>query len=367
MAKFIKHNIIILCFGVCILGLLLTFFISPKKTTSVSERRKLATFPELTWENIQDKSFMEDLEAYLLDHFSFRDGLRKIKAFFAYDVLGQLENNDIYMAEGYAGKLEYPLKENSVIKAANKMQKMKALYFPQGEVYYAIVPDKNYFLTQKNGYPSMDYDRLKNLMQEQLPDMTYIDIWDTLTIEDYYKTDTHWREECLKETVECLGEKMGFTQYLSNNYEMQEIPEFYGVYYGQSALTLSAEPLYYLTNETTQAATQWSLESNQSKPIYISEEEAGLDKYNVFLSGAQALQVIESPLARTENRLIIFRDSFASSLAPLLLEVYQEIILIDTRYISTELLGDYVDFAEPNTQILFLYNTLLLNNSSMLK
>ena len=79
------------------------------------------------------------------------------------------------------------------------------------------------------------------------------------------------------------------------------------------------------------------------------------------------MQVIKSPLAGTQKRLIIFRDSFTSSLAPLLLEAYQEIILVDTRYISSTLLGEYVDFEKPDTQILFLYNTLLLNNSSMLK
>ena len=367
MAKFIKHNLILISFFICIFGALLVFGMSSKETTSASERRMLATFPKLTWEKVQDESFMEELEAYFLDHFPFRDGLRRVKAYFAYDVLGQLENNDIYMADGYAGKLEYPLKENSVIKAADKMQQIKELYFPQGEVYYAIVPDKNYFLAEKNGYPSMDYDKLESLMQEQLSDMTYIDIWDTLTIEDYYKTDTHWRQECLQETVERMGAQMGFAQYLSNDYEVQEITEFYGVYYGQSALPLFAESLYYLTSDVTKAATQWSLETNETKPIYISEEEAGLDKYQIFLSGAQALQRIESPLAKTDNRLIIFRDSFTSSLAPLLLEAYQEIILIDTRYISTELLGEYVNFAQTNTQFLFLYNTLLLNNSSMLK
>lgn len=367
MVKFIKNNLIILSFGICIFGFMLVLLLSPKQTSSVSERRKLAVRPKLTWEGIQDKSYMEDLEAYLLDHFPLRDGLRRIKAYFAYDVLGQLENNDIYMADGYAGKLEYPLRESSVIKAADKMQEMKEQYFPQGEVYYAIVPDKNYFLAKQNGYPSLDYERLEGLMQEQLTDMTYIDIMDTLTKEDYYTTDTHWRQECLTETVARLGEKMGFAQYLSKDYEIQEIPEFYGVYYGQSALPLSSEPFYYVTNDTIRAATQWSLETNKTLPIYISEEDAGFDKYNIFLSGAQALQKIESPLAKTDNRLIIFRDSFTSSLAPLLLEAYKEIILIDTRYISSSLLGDYVDFEAPNTQILFLYNTLLLNNSSMLK
>ncbi len=367
MLRFIKHNMIILGFGCCIAGCMLTLVFGDKQTSSVSERRKLATFPALSVESLQDQSFMEDLEAYFLDHFPLRDGLRRIKAYFAYDVLGQLENNDIYMVDGYAGKLEYPFNETSVTRAAEKMQAIKEQYFPEGEVYYAIVPDKNYFLAEQNGYPSIDYDMLETRMQEQLTDMTYIDIWDTLSIEDYYTTDTHWRQECLEETVVRIGEEMGLSEYLTNDYERQEIAEFYGVYYGQSALPLSSEPLYYLTNETTQAATQWSLETNKTQPIYISEEEAGFDKYNIFLSGAQALQRIESPLAKTENRLIMFRDSFGSSMVPLFLEAYKEIILIDTRYISSALLGDYVDFEAENTQVLFLYNTLLLNNSSMLK
>ena len=367
MLKFIKHNLIILGFGCCIAGFMLTLVLGNKQTSSVSERRKLAEFPTLSVKSLQDNSYMEDLEAYLLDHFPFRDGLRRIKAYFAYNVLGQLENNDIYVADGYAGKFEYPLNETSVMRAAEKMQAIKAQYFPMGEVYYAIVPDKNYFLAEQNGYPSMDYEKLQMLMQEQLTDMTYIDIWDTLSIEDYYATDTHWRQECLEETVMRIGEKMGVAQFLSNEYEQQEIPEFYGVYYGQSALPLSSEPLYYLSNETTQAATQWSLETDKTQPIYISEEEAGFDKYNIFLSGAQALQIIESPQAKTDKRLIVFRDSFGSSIVPLFLEAYKEIIVIDTRYISPTLLGEYVDFEAENTQILFLYNTLLLNNSSMLK
>ncbi len=367
MLRFFKHNLIILCFGGCIaIGMLMLLFGS-KETHSVSERRRLASLPKLSMEKIMDQSYMDDLESYLLDHFPIRDGLRRAKAFFAYDVLGQLTNNDIYMADGYAGKLEYPLKESSVQKAAEKMNAIKEQYFPQGEVYYAIVPDKNYFLAEKHGYPSMDYERMREIMQTKLTDMTYIDIWDTLAIEDYYTTDTHWRQECLTETVARFGENMGFTEQLTGTYEQQEIPEFYGVYYGQSALPLPAESIYYLTNPITDAATQWSAETNQIKPIYISADEAGMDKYNIFLSGAQALQKIESPMSKTEKRLILFRDSFGSSITPLLLEVYREIVLIDTRYISSSLLGEYVDFDAPDTQILFLYNTVLLNNSSMLK
>lgn len=74
---------------------------------------------------------------------------------------------------------------------------------------------------------------------------------------------------------------------------------------------------------------------------------------------------IENRHAHTDKELIIFRDSYGSSLAPLLLEEYQQLTLIDLRYITTEKVGELVDFNDQD--VLFLYNTLILNNSDMLK
>ena len=62
---------------------------------------------------------------------------------------------------------------------------------------------------------------------------------------------------------------------------------------------------------------------------------------------------------------MIFRDSFTSSLAPLLLETYSKITLVDTRYVQTAMLGYFLDFT--NQDVLFIYSTGLLNNSLALK
>ena len=75
--------------------------------------------------------------------------------------------------------------------------------------------------------------------------------------------------------------------------------------------------------------------------------------------------MITSPHASTSRELILFRDSYGSSLAPLLAESYAKITLIDIRYISSELLDDYVNFA--GQDVLFLYSTLTLNSSQSLK
>ena len=78
----------------------------------------------------------------------------------------------------------------------------------------------------------------------------------------------------------------------------------------------------------------WNLEDDQIESVYrpqITEKEGQVDLYDFYLGGASPVQVLTSPQAQTDRKLIIFRDSFGSSLAPLLSEVYHEIILIDTR------------------------------------
>lgn len=208
----------------------------------------------------------------------------------------------------------------------------------------------------------------KNLATDSF---VYIDIMEGLTIDDYYKTDTHWRQERILETAKRLVDGLGVSDAAAFDlaaYQIQEIPDFYGVYYGQSALPMVADTICYLTNEVIDSAQVWNMETGKTNPVYELdklESEKSMDKYDIFLGGAVPLQIIDSPKAKTDKRLIIFRDSYTSSLAPLLLETYKEVTLVDLRYISSELIGEYVDFEEAD--ILFLYNTVVLNHSSMLK
>ena len=80
---------------------------------------------------------------------------------------------------------------------------------------------------------------------------------------------------------------------------------------------------------------------------------------------ADSLLRIENPNSATERRLIVLRDSFAASLIPLLAESYREITLIDIRYLSPASLGKFVDFDAQD--VLFLYSTSVLNDSSTIK
>ena len=74
---------------------------------------------------------------------------------------------------------------------------------------------------------------------------------------------------------------------------------------------------------------------------------------------------IENPNAESSKELIVFRDSFASPLAPLLASGYKKITLVDIRYLPSPSLQKYIQFQ--NQDVLFLYSTSVLNHSKTLK
>ena len=99
--------------------------------------------------------------------------------------------------------------------------------------------------------------------------------------------------------------------------------------------------------------------------MYNMDKLESRDLYDVYLSGATPLLTIDNPNAETDRELIVFRDSFGSSLTPLLLKSYKTVTLVDIRYLASDYLGQFVDFH--GQDVLFLYSTLVLNNSGTLK
>lgn len=89
--------------------------------------------------------------------------------------------------------------------------------------------------------------------------------------------------------------------------------------------------------------------------VYDEAKLGSRDLYDIFLSGSEPLLTIENPDADTEKELVLFRDSFGSSLAPLLLQGYRKVTLVDIRYMDPKLLSNYVNFQ--NADVLFLYST----------
>lgn len=202
----------------------------------------------------------------------------------------------------------------------------------------------------------MDYERLFSMMR--LPFADYVDLTGTLSAADYYSTDTHWRQECLLPAAEKIAGALGVA--LAGDFTPEDTGiDFYGVYAGQAALP--PDRLTLMTSPALSECTVHHAEGGKGTAVYDREKLTSRDPYEVYLSGASAVVTVETPNAT--GKLVIFRDSFGSSLAPLLIPSYGEVVLVDTRYIDPALVGDYVDFT--GADVLFLYSTLLAGSGAI--
>lgn len=348
---------IIIAIGFCII--LITAFVinivSEDKAISIAERRKLAQLPEVTFQKIVNGDVMDKWEKYVVDQFVGRDFFRSIKSFFSINIFRQKDNNNLFEKDGAIYKIEYPLNSKHIEKSANKINEVYEKHLKNMNVYYAIIPDKNYYL-ENDDHLKIDYNEVKTIMNNKLTEMEYIDIWDVLQLEDYYKTDLHWRQEKLDEVVKILQKQMGLNKK-EISYDILDKGSFYGTYYGQLGVNVEPDNIYILTNEEIEACTTHDFETQKTGKVY--EESNSADKYDIYLSGATPLITIENPNAIEQKELLLFRDSFGSSIAPLLVENYSKITLIDLRYMSSALLEQYIEFEDQD--VLFLYSTVVLN------
>ncbi|NLZ83308.1 MAG: hypothetical protein GX915_06560 [Clostridiales bacterium] len=363
----IKKLIVIGSFIVTIYGLMLFNILSPDTDISYSERRVLTKAPSYSIKELISGDYFEDYDKYFLDQFVFRDEFRGLKALTRFYIFNQKDNNKVYIKDGNINKMEYPLNEKAIINGANKFNEVYDKYLKGMNVSYSIIPDKNYFMASENGYLSMDYDRLLHLMNANIDNMNYIDIFHLLDIDDYYRTDIHWSQDKIVDIADMLLKKIRNNNDISElEYTKKSLYPFYGSYYGQAALKLDADTLVYLSNDIIENAVVYDLIDETYSKVYMEDKFATIDSYDLFLSGAKSILTISNPMATTDKELIVFRDSFGSSIAPLLLKEYSKVTLIDLRYMGTDLLGNYINFTK-DQDVLFLYNTIILNNSYMLK
>ncbi len=362
MEKTKKYAVLAVFFAI-IFGFGVAHLLASDALYSDSERRALEQTPTLSFEGVKDGTYQSALEGYLQDQFPLRDTFRGIKTLLNVNLWQMRDTNGYYFADGHWSQLSDETDLSQVNYAVGRFEYVLEQHPQINDAFYAVVPDKNYFLAEQNGYASLDYDAILACMETL--DAEKIDLFPLLTVNDYYKTDSHWRQERLQPVVETLCAAMGVAAAPYESYTQYELEDFRGVYGDHTADLLHSETLIYLVNEAMQNATVSRVNDMTGKweeiPMYDASEFENPDPYDVFLSGAEALIRIENPNGRSDRHLILFRDSFGSSLAPLLTQSYASVTLVDLRYISANYLDSFIDFEDAD--VLFLYSTTMLNSA----
>ncbi len=353
----IKDIVVTLVFLFTIISLFLINVIKKDTDISIAERRKLATMPELTTKSLFDGTYFKKFDSYVTDQFVERDAFRKIKIDIELSTKG--EYNNLYLYDDYIIEEIFPLNSNSINNLTNKINYIKDTYLNNNSnIYYTIIPDKNYFVN--NGNLKLDYNKLQDMMKNNLSNINYINIFDKLTLDNYYKTDTHWKEEDLFNVANTIANQMNF-DITNNNNVVNTITTFKGSYAGRLSVTKDIDTIKTVSNPSTLNSSVYNYETKKYTDIYDYTKINSLDKYDIYLSGAVPIIDIINNNTSSDKELIVFRDSYGSSLIPLLIEGYKKITVIDIRYISSKILNKYIDFNDQD--VLFMYSILTINNS----
>ncbi|MDE6851872.1 MAG: hypothetical protein K2J67_05215 [Lachnospiraceae bacterium] len=170
--------------------------------------------------------------------------------------------------------------------------------------------------------------------------------------EVYFRTDHHWT---------LPGAYQGYTVYsMANQREPMEYQEFqpekitdsfYGTLYSKVLdQRIKPDVMYVATKigETTSVVC----DGNKRKSVYDPEKLDTKDKYAYFFGGNYSKVNIQTK-ADQGGTLVIFKDSFANSMVPFMLQDYEEIIMIDLRYFR-ESVNEWLEELE-DPEILILY------------
>lgn len=351
------------------------FFVLPTEEVSVSERRRLAEFPNMTMKSVLSGSFFRAFDPYTADQFPFRECARSAKAVFRYYVLKRLENHGIYYSGDSAVKREDRFSAPILEKNIEVWNRLAEEVFPDAEIYYSLIPDKNYF-----GFaPKADYGTIDDIIARKVSArFRNIPLFDpsggvnrVINLDDYYKTDLHWKHESVHLVAERIANALGTRIDPEECYRSERIGTLFGAYAGQSALPSDGDPLVICRSDTTDAAEVHLLElqGNSDIPVripgfvYDIERRSDADAYSVYLSGPQAAIEIINRNRDEGKTLLVFRDSFASSLIPYLISGYRAVYVMDLRYLSSGLVANFCP--ENVDEVLFLYSVGSISNLPM--
>ena len=351
-----KDKIIVFTFIIYLLFFSIAYIVIKDDAISFSERRKLAQFPEFKFES----DYINNVDKYLLDHYPFRDNFRSFKAKFNYSFLHKLDNNDIYLKDNFIFKSNYPTNNKSINNFQNHINKILENNKIKS-AHLLVVPDKNYYI-EDSLFLNIDYDYIYDELKKL--DLELIDIRDIMELSDYYETDTHWKQENLLKVIKELSNHLNF-KYEEYKYNINTFDNFYGVYYGESAINRKPERITYLSNEIINNANVKYLENDKLTTVYNEANLKTFDSYEIYLDGASSFIEIINKDIKNKKELVIFRDSFGSSITPLLIPYYSKITIIDNRYINSVYYNELIDL--DNKDVLFIYSTLIINNSYSLK
>ena len=324
--------------GLFLLALLIVplyWLIFPRRTFSESERRYLSEPPKLT--SLKNWSFDDAVETSLADQLPGRDALVGLNA---YTVLlsGRQVSAEIWRdREGYL--VEAPISA-SADQLQKRLSRMAALGEKTGRpVYVMAVPSTGYVRrgTLPRALAALYHDDDLLTMIDQTPGIIPVSLEDTFLSEGqswYYRTDHHWTGEGAYAAYRLFMAAAGHEPLSHDSFYHHTVAEYVGSTRSRSALWLTEGDVLTIDEPiNTPVTVTFSDDETAYDSLFFYDHLGEYDWYPLFLDGNHPVTVIGNGSAPANApTLLMVKDSFGNTLAPLLTPAYGKIVLVDPRY-----------------------------------
>lgn len=313
---------------------------------------------------LADGSFMSDFESWMADQFPLRDFAISLKTAFE-RLTGKREQNNVYIGENgflfdFTPKKDEALlnEKISLIKTflnENSDKKQMLMLIPSAaSVYGEYLP---------NGIISEGADDVLEKIRTSLkkkgliiPDVRNILLSakksDNLL---YYRTDHHWTTDAAYQMYLYADKKWKLNES-GIKYDFYTVSDsFKGTLASRSGVNGSTDSIKICIPENSEGTYVVNYEAEQKKEVSLFDKDklTQKNKYEVFLGGNYGKVSIKTTAANGKSLLLI-KDSYANCLIPMLTPHFEEIVVVDPRYMTEEL--DKVTQEHSFTHILLLYS-----------
>lgn len=379
MKKILQYPIAVL-FALFISVFFLVDVFNSDRAFSEFENTSLAQKPAFSWSSFVDGSFGSKYVKYINEQFLGRDNWISMKAV-ADMGLGRIESHGVTYGDDHylMEKLEIVEDQNYPANAGTNIVKQTSLNRSNGMVSsflqmydqpitFSLVPNSYAILEDEvpTGFPGADQQaytqQIYRTLSEADDQLEIVDFSDTLSQHKdeyiYYRTDHHWTTLGAYYAYVAYCEQKGLTPVSLEELEENKVEDFYGTFYSKAKRpSQPADTITWYDVDVDEFAFVANLQQDkQLAQLGEVVQEDGLellrvdgmmdrrkfevrDKYAAFMWGNSGYVKIKSShnLNHQEgktSRLLLFKDSYANSMIPYLTYNYDEIIVVDLRYMA---------------------------------
>lgn len=362
MNRTVSWNIILL-FCILIFGFTAATVLKPQDERSEAENRTLAQKPEFSFEALFSGQFAKDYEDYLSDQFIGRNHWITLKTDFEratgkQDINGVYFARDHYMIESHEGTFTSDQAKANIGLLASFAENLSEKY-DSDHFTVMVVPNAVDILRDKLPLDADPYDEEVYLKQirQALPDGVYFDTSSILREhkdeEIYYRTDHHWKTQAAWYVYQAWAASKGLD---AGEYTPVTVTEdFEGTISSKLGISGKADSIQrYDPAEPDDYYLVYNQSDDVRNSVYDDSFLDTKDKYSYFYGGNFGLIESIMPGSHTGRKLLIIKDSYAHCFAPFTYKSFDEVDLLDLRYINFSL-SELME-KKGYTDVLFLQN-----------